>query len=192
MNKKRLSIFASGSGSNAEKFFEHFKSHPEIEIVSIFTNNKSAGVIQRAERFGIPHHIYNRTYWETGEVIIDILKHEQVDFIVLAGFMLLIPGQLVSAFPNRIFNIHPALLPKYGGQGMYGMNVHKAVKAAGETESGLTIHFVNEAYDEGQILFQEKCQLDSTDSAEDIAAKVLKLEHKNYPKVVEQEVLKSI
>ncbi|MBO6494978.1 MAG: phosphoribosylglycinamide formyltransferase [Roseivirga sp.] len=192
MTKKRLSIFASGSGSNAEKFFEHFRNHPKIEIVSVFTNNKSAGVIERADRFGIQHHVYNRTYWETGEQIIKILKEEEVDFIVLAGFMLLIPEELVKEFSNRIFNIHPALLPKFGGQGMYGSNVHKAVKAAGETESGLTIHFVNEHYDEGKIIFQEKCQLEPTDSAEDIAAKVLKLEHKNYPKVVEQEVLKSI
>ena len=192
MTKKRLSIFASGSGSNAEKFFEHFRNHPKIEIVSVFTNNKSAGVIERADRFGIQHHVYNRTYWETGEQIIKILKEEKVDFIVLAGFMLLIPEKLVKEFSDRIFNIHPALLPKFGGQGMYGSNVHKAVKAAGETESGLTIHFVNEHYDEGKIIFQEKCQLEPTDSAEDIAAKVLKLEHKNYPKVVEQEVLKSI
>lgn len=192
MTKKRLSIFASGSGSNAEKFFEHFRNHPKIEIVSVFTNNKSAGVIERADRFGIKHHVYNRTYWETGEQIIKILKEEKVDFIVLAGFMLLIPEKLVKEFSDRIFNIHPALLPKFGGQGMYGSNVHKAVKAAGETESGLTIHFVNEHYDEGKIIFQEKCQLEPTDSAEDIAAKVLKLEHKNYPKVVEQEVLKSI
>lgn len=192
MTKKRLSIFASGSGSNAEKFFEHFQNHPQIEIVSVFTNNKSAGVIERATRYGIQHHVYNRTFWETGEEIIEILKEEKIDFIVLAGFMLLIPEQLVKVFSNRIFNIHPALLPKFGGQGMYGSNVHKAVKAAGETESGLTIHFVNEHYDEGKIIFQEKCSLEPTDSAEDIAAKVLKLEHKNYPKVVEQEVLKSI
>jgi phosphoribosylglycinamide formyltransferase-1 len=192
MTKKRLSIFASGSGSNAEKFFEHFRNHPKIEIVSVFTNNKSAGVIERANRFDIPYHVHNRTYWETGEEIIKILKEEKVDFIVLAGFMLLIPEQLVKVFSDKIFNIHPALLPKFGGQGMYGSNVHKAVKAAGETESGLTIHFVNEHYDEGKIIFQEKCQLEPTDSAEDIAAKVLKLEHKNYPKVVEQEVLKSI
>lgn len=192
MTKKRLSIFASGSGSNAEKFFEHFQNHPKIEIVSVFTNNKSAGVIERADRFGIQHHVYNRTYWEKGEQIIQILKEEEVDFIVLAGFMLLIPEKLVKEFSDKIFNIHPALLPKFGGQGMYGSNVHKAVKAAGETESGLTIHFVNEHYDEGKIIFQEKCQLVPTDSAEDIAAKVLKLEHKNYPKVVEREVLKSI
>lgn len=192
MNKKRLSIFASGSGSNAEKFFEHFQNHAEIKIISVFTNNKSAGVIERANRFGIPHHVFNRAFWETGEQIIKILKEEKIDFIVLAGFMLLIPKQLVNEFKDRIFNIHPALLPKFGGQGMYGMNVHKAVKAANEKESGLTVHFVNENYDEGKIIFQAKCFLESSDSAEIIASKVLKLEHENYTKVVEQEVLKTI
>ena len=192
MTKKRLSIFASGSGSNAEKFFEYFQNHPQIEIASVFTNNKSAGVIERAQRFNIKHHVYNRSFWQTGETIVEVLESEKIDFIVLAGFMLLIPKALVARFPNRIFNIHPALLPKFGGQGMYGMNVHKAVKAAGETETGLTIHYVNEYYDEGAIIFQESCSINPTDSAEEIAAKVLRLEHKNYPKVVEQEVLKSI
>lgn len=190
--KKRLSIFASGSGSNAERFFEFFQDHPAIEIVSVFTNNRSAGVIQRANRFYIPHHVYNRSYWQTGETIIDILEQEKVDFIVLAGFMLLIPEALVKKYPNRIFNIHPALLPKFGGQGMYGANVHKAVKAAGEKESGISIHFVNEEYDKGQMLFQASVPLAASDEAEDIARKVLAIEHKNYPKVVEAEVLKSI
>lgn len=190
--KKRLSIFASGSGSNAERFFEYFQDHPSIEIVSVFTNNRSAGVIERASRFGIPHHVYNRSYWQTGETIIDILEQEKVDFVVLAGFMLLIPEALIKKYPNRIFNIHPALLPKFGGQGMYGANVHKAVKAAGEKESGITIHFVNEEYDKGQMLFQASVPLAASDEAEDIARKVLAIEHKNYPKVVEAEVLKSI
>jgi phosphoribosylglycinamide formyltransferase-1 len=189
--KKRLSIFASGSGSNAEKFFEYFKDHSSIEIVSVFTNNRSAGVIERADRFQIPHHVFNRTYWQTGEEIIKILKEEKVDFIVLAGFMLLIPQALTQQFPNQIFNIHPALLPKYGGKGMYGMNVHDAVKAAGEKESGITIHFVNEEYDKGEILYQESVEIDTRDTAEDIARKVLAVEHKNYPGVVEKVVLKS-
>lgn len=192
MMKKRISIFASGSGSNAERFFEHFKEHPKVEIVSVLTNNKSAGVIERASRHNIPYHVYNKTYWQTGETIINILEEEQVDFIVLAGFMLLIPEALVKKFSDRIFNIHPALLPKYGGQGMYGMNVHKAVKSAGEKESGITIHFVNEEYDKGEILYQESVAISPEDSAEDISTKVLEIEHKNYPKVVEQEVLKSI
>ncbi|OEK02520.1 phosphoribosylglycinamide formyltransferase [Roseivirga sp. 4D4] len=192
MSKKRISIFASGSGSNAEKFFEYFQNDPEIEITSIFTNNKSAGVIERANRFDIPHHVYNRTYWKTGESILGILEKEQIEFIVLAGFMLLIPDSLVKAYPDRIFNIHPALLPKFGGQGMYGMNVHKAVKAAEESESGITIHFVNENYDEGQIIAQASCAIDSSDSAEEIAKKVLRLEHENYPKVVAEVIRKSI
>lgn len=190
--KKRISVFASGSGSNAEMFFEQFKDHPSIEIVSVFTNNRSAGVIERANRFGITHHVYNKTYWQNGETIIDILASEQVDFIVLAGFMLLIPQELVSKYSDRIFNIHPALLPKFGGQGMYGMNVHKAVKEAGESESGITIHFVNEEYDKGEILYQESVKLALSDTAEEIAKKVLSVEHKNYAKVVEEVVLKSI
>ncbi len=192
MSKKRVSVFASGSGSNAEKFFEFFQNDAQIEIVSVFTNNKSAGVIERANRFSIPHHVYNRTFWERGDVIMKILKEEQVDYIVLAGFMLLIPDNLVKAFPSKIFNIHPALLPKFGGQGMYGMNVHKAVKAAGESESGITIHYVNEHYDEGQIIAQASCSITSDDSAEEIAKKVLKLEHENYPKVVAEVIRKSI
>lgn len=192
MSKTKISVFASGSGSNAEKFFEYFQGNPEVEIVSVFTNNKSAGVIERANRFGIPYHVYNRTFWQTGEVIIDVLKEEKIDFIVLAGFMLLIPDALVKAYPQRIFNIHPALLPKFGGQGMYGMNVHRAVKEAQEPESGITIHFVNENYDEGQIIAQTSCVIDSSDSVEEIAKKVLRLEHENYPKVVDEVIRKSI
>ena len=190
--KKKISVFASGSGSNAERFFELFKEHPSIEIASVFTNNQSAGVIDRANRFGITHHVYNRSFWQTGEKIIQILQKEQIDFIVLAGFMLLIPPALVKTYSNRIFNIHPALLPKYGGQGMYGMHVHRAVKSAGEKESGITIHLVNEKYDEGEILYQESTSINASDSAEDIAQKVLAIEHKNYAKVVEEVVLKSI
>lgn len=192
MSKKRISVFASGSGSNAEKFFEFFQHDKDIEIVSLFTNNKSAGVIERAKRFAIPHHVYNRTYWESGEVIVGLLKDQEVDYIVLAGFMLLIPDDLVRAYSNRIFNIHPALLPKFGGQGMYGMNVHKAVKASRETESGITIHLVNERYDEGKIIKQVSCPIEASDSAEEIAKKVLKLEHENYPKVIAEVVRKSI
>jgi len=191
MRKKRISVFASGSGSNAEKFFEFFQNDPDIEVISVFTNNKSAGVIERAKRYNIPHHVYNRSYWENGEVIMQVLKEEHADFIVLAGFMLLIPDSIVKAYPNSIFNIHPALLPKFGGQGMYGMHVHQAVKAAGEKESGITIHFVNENYDEGQIIAQASCTIDSSDAAEEIAKKVLKLEHENYPKVVAEVIRKS-
>ncbi|OEK06802.1 phosphoribosylglycinamide formyltransferase [Roseivirga misakiensis] len=192
MTKKRISIFASGGGSNALKFFEYFENDQDIEIVSVFTNNKSAGVIEKAERFSIPHNVYNRNYWETGEVIIDHLKDQKVDYIVLAGFMLLIPSELIRAFSNRIFNIHPALLPKFGGKGMYGMNVHRAVKEAKESESGITIHFVNEHYDEGEIISQVSCPIALSDSPEEIAQKVLRVEHENYPKVIAEVVRKSI
>ncbi|MFY0593215.1 phosphoribosylglycinamide formyltransferase [Roseivirga sp.] len=192
MTKKRISIFASGGGSNAERFFEFFQNDQDIEIVSLFTNNKSAGVIERAKRFNIPYHIYNRNYWQNGEVIIDLLKSQKVDYIVLAGFMLLIPDELVSAYPDKIFNIHPALLPKFGGKGMYGMNVHKAVKEAREATSGITIHYVNEHYDEGQIISQVSCPIELSDTVEEIAKKVLALEHKNYPKVIAEVVRKSI
>lgn len=191
MNKKRISIFASGSGSNAEKFFEYFQDNDTIEVASVITNNRSAGVIERAKRFNIPFHIYNRTYWQSGDEIIRILKEEQVQYIVLAGFMLLIPQSLTRAYPNRIFNIHPALLPKFGGKGMYGMHVHSAVKEAGEQESGITIHYVNERYDEGEIIAQVSCPIAPEDSPQDIAKKVQKLEHQNYPKVIEDVIRKS-
>ena len=157
----------------------------------MFTNNKSAGVIDRASSFNIPVHVYKRNYWQDGSTPISTLKEEKIDYIVLAGFMLLIPKELVSLYSDKIFNIHPALLPKFGGKGMYGMNVHKAVKEAGEKQSGITIHLVNEEYDKGSILYQEACKIDLADTAEDIASKVLKLEHKNYPKVVESMIYKS-
>ncbi len=189
--KKRISIFASGGGSNAQVFFEHFLGNEDIEIVSVFTNNKSAGVIERAKTFNIPVHVYNRTFWSDGEVPITLLKEQQVDYIVLAGFMLLIPEPIVSLYSDKIFNIHPALLPKFGGQGMYGSHVHEAVKSAGEKQSGISIHLVNEEYDKGRIIYQEACQIEPSDSAQDIASKVLKLEHKNYAKVVESYIRKS-
>ncbi len=192
MTQKRLCILASGSGSNAQKFFEYFQDHPKISIPVVLTNNVSAGVRERAKSFGIPSHVYPRKFWSKGEEVLDFLTKERIDYVVLAGFMLLLPIQIVQNYPKRIFNIHPALLPKYGGKGMYGMHVHEAVKVAGETESGITIHYVNEQYDEGQIIFQAKCTIKSDDTAKEIAQRVLGLEHENYPKVVEEEILKSI
>ena len=191
MNKKRVSIFASGNGSNAQRFFEYFQKDKYIEIASIITNNKAAGVIERAKRFNIPFHIYNNTFWKTGDEIIKTLKSEKIDFIVLAGFLLLVPQSLTKAYPNKIFNIHPALLPKFGGKGMYGMHVHKAVKKATETTSGITIHYVNEIYDKGEIISQIACPIAPTDSPEDIARKVQQLEHENYPKVIGDVIRKS-
>lgn len=185
MTKKRLAIFASGSGSNTEKIAEYFANRPDIEISLILSNNPQAGVIARARQFQIPVVLFDRkTFYETHRII-EILQNEHIDLVVLAGFMMLIPEAMVQAFPNKIVNIHPALLPKYGGKGMYGHFVHEAVVAAKESESGITIHFVNERYDEGDIIFQAPCPVSPNDSPEDVARKVQVLEHQHYPEVVE-------
>lgn len=186
MTKKRLAIFASGSGSNAEKIAEYFANRTDIEISLILSNNPQAGVIARARRLHIPVVLFDRkTFYETHRII-EILQNEHIDLVVLAGFMMLIPEAMVRAFPNKIVNIHPALLPKYGGKGMYGHFVHEAVVAAKESESGITIHFVNERYDEGGIIFQATCEVTPTDTPEEVARKVQVLEHQHYPEVIER------
>lgn len=190
MRKKKIAVFASGSGTNAEKIFQFFKNHKQAEVHLLCCNKPQAPVLDKADRFDIPALVFTRSEFCDSRSILDRLKAEETDLIVLAGFMWLVPEYLVSEFEDKIVNIHPALLPKYGGKGMYGMNVHKAVKAAGETESGITIHYVNNQYDEGNIIRQFKCQLEPTDSPEEIAKKVQKLEHENYPKVIENLVLK--
>lgn len=189
MTKKRIAIFASGSGSNAEKIAEHFASDSQVEISLILTNNPQAGVIARARRLHIPVVVFDRTTFYESARIVELLQGQAIDLVVLAGFMMLIPESMVQAFPNKIVNIHPALLPKYGGKGMYGHFVHEAVVAAQETESGITIHYVNERYDEGAIIFQASCPVVSTDTPEDVAKKVQVLEHKHFPEVVEKLLL---
>ncbi len=186
MTKKRIAIFASGSGSNAEKIAEYFKNHPTIEVSLILSNNPQAGVIARARKFQIPVVLFDRkTFYETDKIT-ELLQNQHIDVVVLAGFMMLIPDEMVKAFPQKMVNIHPALLPKYGGKGMYGHFVHEAVVAAKETESGITIHYVNERYDEGAIIFQTSCPVVSADTPEDVAQKVQVLEHKHYPEVIEK------
>ena len=183
--KKRIAIFASGSGSNAQKIMEHFKRHAEAEVVLILTNNPSAYVLQRADNFEIPSHIFTRhEFYETDDVI-RILKNLQVDLIVLAGFLWLVPPELLQAFPNKIINLHPALLPKYGGKGMYGDHVHKAILAANEEESGITIHFASEQFDEGEIIHQSKFKIEPGDNLEMVKFKGQQLEHQYFPKVIE-------
>jgi len=183
--KKRIAIFASGSGSNAQKIMEHFKRSPEAEVALILTNNPQAYVLQRADNFEVPSHIFTRKeFYETDDVI-RLLKNLQIDLIVLAGFLWLVPESLLKAFPNRIINLHPALLPKYGGAGMYGDNVHKAVLANNEEESGITIHFVNEAYDEGEVIHQSRFKIEPDDNLEMIKFKGQQLEHQHFPRVVE-------
>jgi len=183
--KKRIAIFASGSGSNAQKIMEHFKRNAEAEVVLILTNNPQAYVLQRADNFEIPSHIFSRhEFYETDEVI-RLLKNLQVDLIVLAGFLWLVPPALLKAFPNKIINLHPALLPKFGGKGMYGDNVHKSVLAAKEEESGITIHFAGELFDEGEIIHQSKFKIEPDDNLEIIKFKGQQLEHHHFPRVIE-------
>ena len=183
--KKRIAIFASGSGSNAQKIMEHFKRSAEAEVVLVLTNNAQAYVLQRADNFEIPSHIFTRQEFYETDDIIRMLKTLQVDLIVLAGFLWLVPQTLLAAFPNKIINLHPALLPKYGGKGMYGDNVHKAVLANGEEESGITIHFANAQFDEGEIIHQSKFKIEPGDNLEMVKFKVQQLEHQHFPKVIE-------
>lgn len=181
----RLAIFASGSGSNAEVIARYFHVNPEIACVLIVSNKSDAYVLERARQLNIPSFVCPKNEFQNGKELMEVLRHHNVTHVVLAGFLLLIPQYLIQAFPNRIVNIHPALLPKYGGKGMYGMRVHQSVKAAGEHESGITIHLVNEHYDEGEIIFQARCEVRPEDSLEQIAQSVQKLEHEHYPRVIE-------
>lgn len=183
--KKRIAIFASGSGSNAQKIMEHFKKHNDAEVSIVLTNNPDAYVLQRADNFEIPSHIFDRNEFYKTNHVVNLLKSLEIDIIVLAGFLWLVPENLLKAFPNKIINIHPALLPKYGGKGMYGDNVHKAVLANGEDESGITIHFVNEHFDEGEIIQQARFKIEKGDDLEMIKFKGQQLEHAHFPKVVE-------
>lgn len=188
---KRIALFASGSGSNAEQIATYFASNPTADIALILSNNPKAGVIERARRLHIPVLLFDRTTFYETDRITQLLQKQEIDLIVLAGFMWLMPSALVKAFPNRIVNIHPALLPKFGGKGMYGHFVHEAVVAAGETESGITIHYVNEQYDEGQIIFQAHCPVAPADTPDDVARNVQVLEHQHYPRVV-ADVLRTL
>ncbi len=184
--KKRIAIFASGSGSNAQKIMEHFKKHMDAEVVIVLTNNPEAYVLQRADNFEIPSHIFDKHEFYKTNNVVDLLKNLQIDLIVLAGFMWLIPQNLLKAFPNKIINIHPALLPKYGGKGMYGDRVHQAILDAHEEESGITIHFIDEHFDEGEIIHQSRFKIEPGDDLEMLKFKGQQLEHLHYPKVVEQ------
>ncbi len=184
--KKRIAIFSSGSGSNAQKLMERFKQHAEAEVAIILTNNPEAYVIQRADNFEIPTHIFDKhEFFETNDIV-HLLKNLQIDLIVLAGFLWLIPDNILKEFPNQIINIHPSLLPKFGGKGMYGDHVHRAVLKAHAIESGITIHFVNELFDEGEIIYQSRFKIEKNDTLETIKFKGQQLEHLHYPRIVEQ------
>ncbi|MDR0973198.1 MAG: phosphoribosylglycinamide formyltransferase [Prevotellaceae bacterium] len=184
----RIAIFASGSGSNAENIVRYFNEHPIICVSLIVSNRQDAFVLQRAKQLGIPSVVHPKADWLSGEPVLRTLREHQIDFIVLAGFLLRVPECLLITYPYRIINIHPALLPKYGGKGMYGSRVHEAVVAAHETESGITIHYVNERYDEGIIIRQERCPVTPADTPDDVAERVHALEYRYFPSTIEDVI----
>jgi phosphoribosylglycinamide formyltransferase 1 len=183
--KHRLAIFASGNGTNAEEIMRYFKGHPSIEVALVLSNKADAQVLERAKKFDISSIVFTKSQFRESDEVVDQLKKAGVSHVVLAGFLWLIPSNLVKAYPNKIVNIHPALLPKHGGKGMYGMKVHEAVKANGDTQTGITIHLVNDQYDDGEIIAQKSLPIDAADTPEDIARKVHQLEYKFYPEVIE-------
>jgi phosphoribosylglycinamide formyltransferase-1 len=182
---KRIVIFASGSGSNAENLIKFFHNSDNASVIQVLTNNPHAKVLERCKKLNVSALSFNRIAFSKSEDVLNILKASQPDLIVLAGFLWKFPEFILQVFPNKVINIHPALLPNYGGKGMYGMNVHSAVIANKETETGITIHYVNENYDEGAVIFQAKCNVLPTDSAEDVAKKIHLLEIEHFPEVVD-------
>lgn len=189
MKKRKIAILASGSGTNAQRIIEYFMDNPTVAVSMILSNKKDAYVLVRADQFNIPTMVFDRqTFYETDEIP-KLLQKNEIDFVVLAGFLWLIPVNLIRAFPQKIINIHPALLPKYGGKGMYGSYVHQAVLDSGDKESGITIHYVNEEYDKGSIIFQEKCIVLPDDTPESLAQRIHQLEYNHFPEVIEKLVL---
>jgi len=184
--QKGIAIFASGSGSNAEQIIQHFTDHPLAKVSLVLSNKAEAYVLQSATKHNIPCFHLSKEQFQNQDYLLALLKENGIELIALAGYLQLIPEFLVASFPKRILNIHPALLPKYGGKGMYGSRVHQAVFDNFEKESGMTIHYVDAAYDEGQVIFQDKVNLASTDTPDVIAKKVLDLEHRNYAQIIEQ------
>jgi len=182
----RIVIFASGSGSNTENLITHFAHNKSINIPLILSNKQDASVLERAKRLGVPSMSFTKTEFTETDIVLNLLKKNKIDFIILAGFLLKVPANLIAAYPNKIINIHPALLPKYGGKGMYGHHVHERVVANKEKESGITVHYVNEHYDEGNIIFQAKCEVLPTDTADDVAEKIHQLEYQHFPRIVEE------
>jgi len=187
---KRIVILASGSGTNAENIIKYFNLNDLITVVQVLSNKKDAKVHERSKKLKINSLSFNRDDFYTSDVVLNMLK-KNADYVILAGFLWKIPSNIIEAFPNKIINIHPALLPKYGGKGMYGMHVHDAVVANKEKESGITIHYLNENYDEGAIIFQAKIPVKTSDSAEDVAKKIHKLEYEHFPKIIEKVILQN-
>jgi len=182
----KIAVFASGNGSNTENIIRYFKENTTVKISLIISNKKDAFVLKRAKKNKIPSvYLPSSSFSEEKDILSNLMKEYSISFIVLAGFLLKIPISLIHAFPNKIINIHPALLPKYGGKGMYGIHVHKEIIKNKEKESGISIHYVNENYDEGNIIFQAKCTVEKTDNPEDLAKKIHVLEYKYFPLTIE-------
>ena len=182
----RIALFASGSGTNVENIANYFNGKTTAKPVCVLCNKPDAFVLERAKRLNLDSMTFNRADFNDGKRIMDYLAKHDIDMIVLAGFLWLVPQYLIDAYPSRIVNIHPALLPKFGGKGMYGMHVHEAVKQSGETETGITIHLIDGNYDKGSTVFQAKVAINPSDSPDDIANKVHALEYKHYPEVIEK------
>ncbi|MBA3647072.1 MAG: phosphoribosylglycinamide formyltransferase [Chitinophagales bacterium] len=189
---KRIAILASGAGSNANTIIDYFRYHQDIKVQCIICNNSKAGVIDIAVKNKIPYYVILRTDLYETDTVINLLTELKIDLIVLAGFLWLIPDKIIKRFKAEIINIHPALLPKYGGKGLYGSRVHEAVINAGEKQTGITIHFVNEQYDEGEIIFQEHFPITESDNIHSVQMKIHELEHIWYPKIIEQLLSKKI
>jgi len=189
--KLRIAIFASGAGSNAHKIMEHFYDHPSIEVGLVVSNKVGAGVLQIAAAFKVPVLLLEKEPFFRGDAYVPQLQHAGIDFIVLAGFLWKVPAALIQAYPDKIINIHPALLPKYGGKGMYGNFVHEAVIAAKEKESGITIHYVDEQYDHGSMIFQARCEVTATDTPASLAERIHTLEHAHYAAQIEKLLSRS-
>lgn len=183
---KNIAIFASGEGTNTQNIIDYFKTSDTVNVSLVVSNKATANVLNRAKRAGIPTLVISRSDFYESDHTIRALKAAHIDFIVLAGFLWMIPQNLIQAYPHKMINIHPALLPKFGGKGMYGMHVHNAVIEAGETESGISIHYVNEHYDEGKIISQHRCNITKEDTPETVAAKIHQLEYEFFPKAIEK------
>ena len=186
MKKKKIAIFASGSGTNAQQIMHYFEDHLFGEVALVLSNKPDAYVLERAKKFRVHTHVFDRPSFYESDTILKILQKREISLIVLAGFLWLVPDYLIKAYPERIINIHPALLPAYGGKGMFGKRVHEAVIQNLEKESGITIHYVNEKYDEGMIIMQAKCKVRPDDTPESLAERIHHLEHRHYPEVIEK------
>jgi phosphoribosylglycinamide formyltransferase-1 len=182
----RIAIFASGNGTNAERIMEYFSSNNDVKIELILSNNPNAGVLQRSRKFDVETMVFTREELYKSDKVVDNLLNKEIDLVVLAGFLWLVPSSILKQFPDRIINIHPALLPKYGGKGMFGHHVHEAVIRNKEKQSGITIHYVNEHYDEGNIIFQASCNISDDETADSLASKIHELEYQHFPVEIEK------